>query len=86
MLSGRSLIEIKNSIGPNTEPWGTSDNTGTGSELTLSRTHFYVQEHLINHLVAMGTSQIKQYAKISCGLLEDYCRNIFVQDLSNYSQ
>ena len=32
MLSGRSSIKIRNRIGPKTDPWGTPDNTGTGSE------------------------------------------------------
>ena len=32
MLSGKSFIKIRNRIGPKTDPWGTPDNTGTGSE------------------------------------------------------
>ena len=38
MLSGRSLIKIKNNMGPKTELLGIPDNTGTGSEQTTSKT------------------------------------------------
>ena len=32
ILSGRSLINIKKRTGPKTDPCGTPDKTGTGSE------------------------------------------------------
>ena len=32
IFSGRSLIKIRNRTGPRTDPWGTPDRTGTGSE------------------------------------------------------
>ena len=38
MLSGRSFIKIRNRISPKTDPWGTSNNTGTGSEAWPSNT------------------------------------------------
>ena len=40
MLSGMSLMNIKKSMGPNTEPWRIPDNTGAGSEQTPSMTTF----------------------------------------------
>ena len=43
MLSGRSFINIKKRMGPNTETWGTPDNTEAGSELTPSMTTFCVR-------------------------------------------
>ena len=38
MLSAKSFIEIRHRIGPKTNPWGTPDNTGTGSETWPSET------------------------------------------------
>ena len=38
VLSGRSLIYIKISIGPRTEPWGTPYVTGTVPDFSFSRT------------------------------------------------
>ena len=32
MFSGRSLIKMRKRTGPKTDPWGTPDRTGTGSE------------------------------------------------------
>ena len=32
IFSGRSLIKIRKGTEPKTDPWGTSDRTGTGSE------------------------------------------------------
>ena len=32
MLFGRSVIKIRNRIGPKTDSWGSPVNTGTGSE------------------------------------------------------
>ena len=43
VLSGRSLMFIKNSIGPRTEPWGTPDVTGTVPDFSFSRTTVYVR-------------------------------------------
>ena len=43
MLSGGTFINIKKRMGPNTEPWGTPDNTEAGSELTSSMTMFCVR-------------------------------------------
>ena len=40
ILSGRSLINIKKRTGPKTDPWGTPDKTGTGSEAWPSNTTF----------------------------------------------
>ena len=40
ILSGRSLINIKKRMGPKTDPWGTPDKTGTGSEAWPSNTTF----------------------------------------------
>ena len=40
ILSGRSLIKIKKRTGPKTDPWGTQDKTGTGSEAWPSNTTF----------------------------------------------
>ena len=52
MLSGRSFIKIRNRIGPKTDPWGTPDNTGTGSEAWPSNTTFWVrpESHELIHL------------------------------------
>ena len=36
MLSGRPLMNTKKRTGPRTEPWGTPDKTGTGSDTWLS--------------------------------------------------
>ena len=33
ILSGKSLMKIRKRIGPKTDPWGTADKTGTGSDL-----------------------------------------------------
>ena len=30
--TGKSLMKIRKRIGPKTDPWGTPDKTGTGSE------------------------------------------------------
>ena len=38
MLSGRSLMNTKKRTGPRTEPWGTPDKTGTGSDSSPSST------------------------------------------------
>ena len=40
ILSGRSLINIKKRTGPKTDPCGTPDKTGTGSEAWSSNTTF----------------------------------------------
>ena len=40
MLSGRSLMKIKNNMGSITEPWRTPENTGTGSESTPIKDSF----------------------------------------------
>ena len=37
MLSGRSFMKMRNRTGPRTDPWGTSDSTGTGSEVWPSK-------------------------------------------------
>ena len=37
MLSGKSFIKIGNRIGPKTDPWGTPDNVGTGSDALPSK-------------------------------------------------
>ena len=38
ILSGKSLMKIRKRISPKTDPWGTPDKTGTGSEAWLSKT------------------------------------------------
>ena len=40
IFSGRSLIKMRNRTGPRTDPWGTPDRTGTGSEAWPSNTTF----------------------------------------------
>ena len=40
ILSGRSLMKIRNRTGPKTDPCGTPDRTGTGSEARPSNTTF----------------------------------------------
>ena len=40
IFSGRSLIKMRNRTGPKTDPWGTPDRTGTGSEAWPSNTTF----------------------------------------------
>ena len=40
MLSGRSLMKIRNRTGPKTDPCGTPERTGTGSEARPSNTTF----------------------------------------------
>ena len=40
IFSGRSLIKMRNRAGPKTDPWGTPDRTGTGSEAWPSNTTF----------------------------------------------
>ena len=40
IFSGISLIKMRNRTGPKTDPWGTSDRTGTGSEAWPSNTTF----------------------------------------------
>ena len=40
IISGRSLIKMRNRTGPKTDPWGTPDRTGTGSEAWPSNTTF----------------------------------------------
>ena len=42
MFSGRSFINNKKRIGPNTAPWGTPDVTGTSVEVVLFTTTFWV--------------------------------------------
>ena len=40
IFSGRSLIKMRNRTGPKTDPRGTPDRTGTGSEAWPSNTTF----------------------------------------------
>ena len=40
IFSGRSLIKMRNRTGPRTDPLGTPDRTGTGSEAWPSNTTF----------------------------------------------
>ena len=40
IFSGRSLMKMRNRTGPRTDPWGTRDRTGTGSEAWPSNTTF----------------------------------------------
>ena len=37
MLSDRSFMKMRNRTGPRTDPWGTTDSTGTGSEAWPSK-------------------------------------------------
>ena len=41
MLSGRSFMKMRNMTGPRTDPWGTPDSTGTGSEAWPSSFFFF---------------------------------------------
>ena len=38
MLSGRLFVKMKNRTGLRTDPWGTPDSSGTGSEALPSKT------------------------------------------------
>ena len=40
IFSGIALIKMRNRTGPRTDPWGTPDRTGTGSEAWPSNTTF----------------------------------------------
>ena len=40
IFSGRLLIKMRNRTGPKTDPWGTPDRTGDGSEARPSNTTF----------------------------------------------
>ena len=52
MLSGRSFMKRRNRTGPKTDPWGTPDSTGTGSEAWPSKTTCWVrpESHELIHL------------------------------------
>ena len=47
IFSGRSLIKMRNRIGPKTDPWGTPDRTGNGSEAWLSNIYAFEWEKLL---------------------------------------
>ena len=52
ILSGKSLLKIRKRIGPKTDPWGTPDKTGTGSEAWPSKTTCWLrpESHELIHL------------------------------------
>ena len=52
IFSGRSLIKMRNRTGPKTDPWGTTDKTGTGSEAWPSNNTFRErsESHEVIHL------------------------------------
>ena len=52
MLSSKSFMNIRNRIGPETDPLGTQNNTGTGPEALISNTSYCVrpESHALVHL------------------------------------
>ena len=57
IFSGRSLMKMRNRTGPKTDPWGTPDRTGTGSEAFMwSLLAVLVSEFQSNSLICTMAS------------------------------